>query len=218
MRLRLAKLPQIRFPMKMSHIRARLFEKVYRKNYQIALEFTKPHNKPVLDIGFASANFFLKLVSYTDKYIGIELSPDKCERTNQLLLTRKVRPCLVAGDARHMPFRDSSFTFAYALNTLEHIKKIDAALTEIKRVTSEGGYLIVSAPTENYLYRLGRKLIGFQTPKDHYYSSKEIEDKLSKHFKIIRRKTIYPILPLFRIYCCKIEYRSEVIASVSPMS
>lgn len=216
MRLRLADIPKLDFTTKMSHIQACLFEKVYRKNYQIALELTKPRNQPVLDIGFASANFFLYLGRYADKYTGIEFSLDKCKGTKQVLLTGKVTPCLVAGDARNMPFRDNSFSFIYALNTLEHIKEIDAALSEIKRVTSEGGCLIVSAPTENYLYRLGRKLIGFQTPS-HYYSSKEIEDKLSKHFKIIRRKTIYPILPLFRIYCCKIEYRSEVIESISPM-
>ena len=52
----------------------------------------------------------------------------------------------VQGDARAMPFDDSSFERVIASEVLEHIVEDDAAIDEIVRVTKPGGLVAVTVP------------------------------------------------------------------------
>jgi 2-polyprenyl-3-methyl-5-hydroxy-6-metoxy-1,4-benzoquinol methylase len=51
---------------------------------------------------------------------------------------------------------------------LEHIEPLDDTLREFERLLAKGGSLLVSLPTENQLYRLGRRIAGFS---GHYHHS-----------------------------------------------
>ena len=48
------------------------------------------------------------------------------------------------------------FDEIFALDCLEHIDKLEFELNQIKRVLKNNGSLIISGPTENILYKLGR--------------------------------------------------------------
>jgi SAM-dependent methyltransferase len=54
---------------------------------------------------------------------------------------------LIIADASDLPFEDSSFDLVFSSNVLEHIKDIDKALAEMKRVLVPGGIMIHSMPT-----------------------------------------------------------------------
>jgi SAM-dependent methyltransferase len=47
---------------------------------------------------------------------------------------------------RHLPFRDASARTVYALNVLEHLEDLPAAMAEIRRVLRPDGRLIVEVP------------------------------------------------------------------------
>ncbi|HSA96008.1 MAG TPA: class I SAM-dependent methyltransferase [Acidobacteriota bacterium] len=83
-----------------------------------------------------------------------------------------------------------------ALDVLEHVPDLDAAVGAISRVLVPRGRLIVSGPTENAAYRLGRRLAGYS---GHYHRRgiRDIERALAREFQIVARKAIYPLLPLF---------------------
>jgi SAM-dependent methyltransferase len=54
---------------------------------------------------------------------------------------------LVAHDlARPLPFADHAFDVAFCTETLEHLKRPDLALAEIRRVLAPGGRLVLSVP------------------------------------------------------------------------
>lgn len=56
---------------------------------------------------------------------------------------------------------DGSVDVIVAANVLEHVEDRPALYAAFRRKLAPGGRLVVSGPTENALYRLGRALIGF---------------------------------------------------------
>lgn len=183
---------------------------VYRQNLETAIKLTKPYNKKVLDVGFGLGGLFPYLVDYTEVCYGLEINKTWVDKTKKIIGDLGIKIKLIRGDIRNAPFKDAQFEYIYMLNALEHIKEIDMALNEVNRMLKPGGYYVVSVPTENRAYRISRRLIGAKKPRDHYYTSQEIEDKLLQHFEIVKKKEIYPILPLFMVYLCRIaDYANQ---------
>lgn len=85
-----------------------------------------------------------------------------------------------------------------ALDVLEHVDNLPDILDAFARKLSPGGSLILSGPTENGLYRIGRKIVGF-SGHYHHRSIYDILHACEQRFVIRRRYTLLPILPLFVI-------------------
>jgi hypothetical protein len=83
-----------------------------------------------------------------------------------------------------------------ALDVLEHVEDLGGTLRSISLAMSPAARLLVSGPTENALYRLGRRLAGYS---GHYHrrSVGAIEKALKREFRIVERKVLYPPVPLF---------------------
>jgi ubiquinone/menaquinone biosynthesis C-methylase UbiE len=176
---------------------------VYRQNLEVAIELTKPYNKKVLDVGFGLGVLFPYITKYTDECYGLEINKTWIERTKKTLDDLNIKANLVRGDIRNAPFKDAQFDNIYMLNALEHVREIDIAISEIRRILKQKGLFVVAVPTENRIYEISRKFVGFKKPTDYYHTSQEIEVKLSQHFEIIKKKEIYSILPLFTVYLCR---------------
>ena len=141
----------------------------------------------VLDAGCGTGHLLEELNrKYKGWYgFGVDISPEVAN------LTLPNCTFLVA-DICSLSLPNSYFDFVFALDTLEHIRELDRALKEIKRVLKKNGILIVSGPTETFLYRLGRFLCKgtFSQEKGpcagrHYYNINQIIQKIKENdFKI----------------------------------
>lgn len=58
------------------------------------------------------------------------------------------------------------FDCIFALDVLEHVDDLDHCIGQLAAVLAGGGRIVVSGPTENAWYRLGRALAGFS---GHYH-------------------------------------------------
>jgi 2-polyprenyl-3-methyl-5-hydroxy-6-metoxy-1,4-benzoquinol methylase len=65
------------------------------------------------------------------------------------------------------------FTCIFALDSLEHNEDVPSIVERLTRGMTPDGILIVSGPTENTLYRLGRKIARF---RDHHFHKTTIYD------------------------------------------
>ena len=98
-----------------------------------------------------------------------------------------------------IPVKANTFDVLVCLETLEHVFYPDRVLEEIKRVTKQDGFFILSMPNEynlwlrlNYLFAIKKKstdepfevISKFQ--HIHKPRVKDILDLFSKHFKIIK--------------------------------
>lgn len=95
---------------------------------------------------------------------------------------------------------DHSVDTIFALDVLEHVDDLPILLKEFDRILKPNGRLIVSSPTENFLYRLTRKFAGPGYQGEfHLRASKEVESDLSNTFRVRLRSRIFPVATFFRI-------------------
>ena len=92
----------------------------------------------------------------------------------------------------------SSIGTIFALDVLEHVPDPGTTLENLGRLLVDDGLLVISGPTENWLYRLGRRISGF-SGHYHHRTIYEIEEVAKAHFtKLIARVGPGPV-PLFSI-------------------
>jgi 2-polyprenyl-3-methyl-5-hydroxy-6-metoxy-1,4-benzoquinol methylase len=97
-----------------------------------------------------------------------------------------------SGDIFSMGLEAGSFDTIVAADVLEHIVDLPPLIREFRRIMKPGGELLVSAPSENRFYELGRKVFGYTKPDDHYHASSYIDQiigselhlKASRYFPI----------------------------------
>ncbi len=104
----------------------------------------------------------------------------------------------LCADARHLPFKDSSFSTILSVHTIDHIPEIDSVLSELARVLRPGGraYLsglgprfLVAGPLGLLLRTFGRadlaqrvgRWLAKQYHQYHFYSRDEWATLLSSH-------------------------------------
>ena len=92
----------------------------------------------------------------------------------------------------------------FAIDSLEHNTNYQELLATLITKLAPGGVLILSGPTENRLYRLGRKIAGFE---GHYHETNihAIEAAAAKSLARRAAKTILPVAPLFRVTAWQVK-------------
>ena len=76
----------------------------------------------------------------------------------------------------------------------------------MKRLLAPGGELLVTAPSENRFYELGRRLVGYSKPWDHHYDGEFIIDTVGSQL-MLSDKRFFPINwgPLAVFYLLRFE-------------
>src|SRR5690606_10871443 len=94
-----------------------------------------------------------------------------------------------------------SFDLIVALDVLEHVGDLPKTLSELFSLLKPNGQLIVSGPTENILYQIGRKIAGPEySGAYHERGVAEIKNEIHKLAKIHHIATLYQPIPLFEIF------------------
>ena len=95
----------------------------------------------------------------------------------------------------------ASFDIITALDVLEHVEDLSGTLTDLLRLLKPGGRLIISGPTENVFYKLGRRLAGREYTGDyHERGVEEIRTSVSGYASTKNVATLYWPIPLFEIF------------------
>lgn len=144
---------------------------------------------PILDFGAASGELY-HFLDNVEGYNFVEAE----ERLAETL------PRFVPG-ARRRTLEDldnDSFATVFCLDSLEHNDDFAELLERLARTIKPGGVMILSGPTENALYRLGRRIAGFD---GHYHTTTihHIEQAASRHLSLLDRRKAPFGVPLFSI-------------------
>ena len=91
-----------------------------------------------------------------------------------------------------------SYHWVMAIDSLEHNFNFAELLEKLVGKLTRGGVLVLSGPTENWFYRLGRKIAGF-TGDYHAVNIFDIERAASRILERCDSSTISWGLPLFRL-------------------
>jgi ubiquinone/menaquinone biosynthesis C-methylase UbiE len=93
--------------------------------------------KAVLDIGCGSS----PIITHFPNAIGIDIDKDKL-----VFMQTKVENKLLHMDAHGLGFKDESFDLILCIETLEHLKDVDKAMSEISRCLKKGKRVIIATP------------------------------------------------------------------------
>jgi len=98
-----------------------------------------------------------------------------------------------------------SFDLINALDVLEHVDDLSTTLRDLLHLLRPGGRLLVSGPTENIFYQMGRKLAGPEFSGDyHERGTAEIKRELARLACVRQIATLYWPAPLFEIFVAQV--------------
>jgi SAM-dependent methyltransferase len=128
-----------------------------------------------LDFGCGSGVLFRDTLARFEKVVGVDLVLSAARAlVTELGLSDVTLYTPAEADAGVAP---GSVDVLIAAEVLEHVDDLPPTLEQFKRWLKPNGRLLVSLPTENALYRLGRRLAGFS---GHYHHSNaaSIDEKI----------------------------------------
>lgn len=97
---------------------------------------------------------------------------------------------------------DEELDLIISADVLEHITNLNEILSSWKKHLKTNGRLIISGPTENTLYKIGRFVAGFSDKGDyHIHNIEHIKTEIIKYgFLLTKEKSLpLPFLKLFKI-------------------
>ena len=161
-------------------------------------------NFKVLDFGGGSGVFSKALSHYFNAIDIIDLDVEEAEKIAAHFELKNVNIIQQNINDFHS---DVEYDVIIATDVLEHFYDLNVPYQFFRKYLKKDGFLLVTLPTENWLYELGRKVVNKTKPIDHYHRSKEVIDFLkSNNFDVIKStfapRYLIPI-PLFEIVLLK---------------
>ena len=116
-------------------------------------------NSRVFDFGCGTGILLPQLAAEGRSVVATDLHPSIARNVIEQLRLSQVT--LVPADQWQDSLPDGEMETIIAANVLEHIDERRELLQVLGRKLTPTGRLVISGPTENRLYRLGRRIIGF---------------------------------------------------------
>ena len=168
------------------------------KRYDTIASLLVPKAKgQALEFGCGVGLFLPHLCTHYQQVYAIDLFPQYAQ---SLAAQKNIEPKFLASLA---DVEDASLDIIVAADVLEHIEELEDYLSLFHRKLNATGRLLVSGPTENILYQLGRLVAGFGDKGDYHHTNidKLIAAISNADFECESTiKLPFPILPgLFKI-------------------
>ncbi|HEY9153011.1 MAG TPA: methyltransferase domain-containing protein [Anaerolineales bacterium] len=169
-----------------------------------SIEGNAPYQR-VLDFGCGSGVLLPFLGSVAKNVIALDVDLIPFERMKQHI---DFPANIEVHDIRIFPLDQlpaASFDLITALDVLEHVEDLPGTLTGLLRLLKLNGRLIVSGPTENIFYQIGRRVAGREYTGDyHERGIAEIKHQLGSLARVEQIAVLYWPVPLFDLFSATI--------------
>jgi 2-polyprenyl-3-methyl-5-hydroxy-6-metoxy-1,4-benzoquinol methylase len=164
------------------------------------IERSAPYQS-ILDFGCGSGVMLPFLSQYSRRVTAMDIDLLPLERVRQHIpLAANVEVV----DAVRTPITQlepAAYDLINALDVLEHVEDLHGTLSQLMCLLKRGGRLVVSGPTENFLYQIGRKFTGPEySGAYHERGIAEIKRELLRLARVEHIATLYHPIPLFEVF------------------
>ena len=175
-----------------------LIDYLFWKRLKVACSFVEP-GKDVLDFGCGTGVFSYIISGKSNSITALDIESKAYDAiTRDISFPENVN--FVCKDIFTHHFDDQSFDIIIAMDVLEHVDDLPDLITEFQRVLKPEGKIIVSGPTENWLYKAGRKIAGKRYSGEYHVSNIEtIRSDFEKQMKIEKSKSLFPLITFFKV-------------------
>ena len=181
-----------------------LVKKLFLDRFKTAYKLTDFKNKVVLDYGCGSGLFLQSISGHIRKGIGVDLDISISET---IVKPDNIDLFQIKNEKDIEKFSDIDIITSF--DVLEHVKNLDCLLKIFTKTLSPSGIIIISGPTENFLYSLARKIakIGIKGKmkggEEHVRNIFDIKNQiLSSGFKLEKDVNL---IELFHVMSFKFE-------------
>ena len=158
----------------------------------------------VLDFGCGSGVLLPFLASHSQHILGLDV-----DLLAYSVMSKRLNfpSSIEVRDVNQNPLSSlpaASFDLITALDVLEHVDDLSATLHDLMRLLKPGGWLVVSGPTENIFYKIGRKLAGPEySGAYHERGIPEVRAQLGRLAPVTTIARLYPPVTLFDIFAAR---------------
>lgn len=168
---------------------------IQRSRFRLALRLLRNRRfHRLLEIGYGSGVFLPELALHCDELYGVDIHP-MSEPVAKVLAAANVSAELRTASATKLPLPDGFIDAAVAVSSLEFIDEIDQACSEIARVLSPDGCLIVITPGHSPMVDLGLRILTNEKASPCYGGRRErLVPALLRHFDAAEERRVPPVL------------------------
>lgn len=180
---------------------------LFWQRLRTAMNFIEKHApyENVLDFGCGSGVMLPFLAQHSRQVTAIDIDLLPVESLKKYIpLAENVR-VLDAKQISLPQLTPKSFDLINALDVLEHVDDLSTTLSDLLNLLKPGGRLVISGPTENTFYKIGRKLAGPEFSGEyHERGTAEIKRELARLAGVRQIATLYWPAPLFEIFVAQV--------------
>lgn len=128
-------------------------QEIVKRRSRITAAHVSLSGRHVLDFGAGNGAQSVELLRHGCTVVACDIDSNDLGRLKEFLRTNgmtSVTPVLYDGTA--LPFADGTFDVVVSYAVLEHVENETRALTELHRVLSKGGHLLVSVPNKWWVF------------------------------------------------------------------
>jgi SAM-dependent methyltransferase len=171
---------------------------LFRERINLGLRLLgEKHFSRGLEVGYGAGALLMHLAPIVTELHGIDLDADPISVT-RMLDERGSRVHLQRGSVLELPYPSNHFDMIACFSVIEHLRSYPVALSEMARVLSPNGVLLLGMPAVNKLMDAGFRAIGFKGIEDHHVTTPaEVSSQFATAgFTIEERNNL--VLPLRR--------------------
>lgn len=170
------------------------------KRVEVILSFIEAQSplKNVLDFGCGYGIYLPYLMKHSDSIIAYDLMIDDLEIVGDEAGWHGI---VYETDLSKIASMKDCFDLILAVEVLEHIDDLDETLRLFSDILNQKGSLLVSGPTENIFYKVGRTFVGYKGDY-HVRNIYDIHRMLERRFTVKKVASVIPGLPFYEIYQC----------------
>jgi len=170
------------------------------RNAMNHIQESAPHEN-VLDFGCGSGVMIPFLAQHSRHVTAMDIDLLPIQRVRQHIPLAENVEVL---DAKKTPISiltPESYDLIIAIDVLEHVDDLSGILLQLINLLTHGGQLVISGPTENILYQIGRRLAGPEYSGEyHERGVAEIRSEVRRLAGIHHIATLYQPVPLFEVF------------------
>lgn len=161
---------------------------VLTARYRVLLDAMDTGARRVLDIGCGDGTLTHRIAQRGGRVWGLDdsLLPLRLARGEFNRRSSRLRPLLVNGDARRLPFAGGAFDCVVMADVIEHIDAADEVIGEAHRVLRTGGQILLTTP----------RRLGATSGHEYHcreYTGAELADLLRRRFGDVHVRPFLPI-------------------------
>ncbi|MFH1832159.1 MAG: class I SAM-dependent methyltransferase [bacterium] len=160
-------------------------------------QFTRFHNKKVLEVGVGAGTDFVQWVRAGTQAHGVDLTQEAIDNVQHRLRLYNLDACDIrVADAEKLSYETNSFDLVYSWGVIHHSPDTIQCLREIIRVTKPGGTIKVMIYNRHSLFAFYRYLLSALFKGRPFKSFKKVlfEDQESPGTKAYTQKEVRKIL------------------------